>query len=128
MPKIKHARFLRAIETEDSLTAEVEFALDGDAGGAIRETPAESRTEFAGDLSHPSVETGRLTAVLKKEGDAGYRLERICRDLVAGGRDGEDVADQIFSGPSPDGERAQFVQDVLAFEGVREDLEGRRES
>lgn len=128
MPKIKHARFLRAIETEDSLTAEVEFALDEDVGTAVREALANSRTAFAEGLGNQTAgETGPLTAVLKKEGDAGYRLERICRDAVAGGREGEDVADHIFAGPATDGDREQFVRDVLAFEGVQEDMDGRRE-
>lgn len=135
MPKIKHARFLRAIETEDSLTAEVEFALEDDLGlgttppdGADREALANSRTAFTDSIGNlPAGESGTLTAVLKKDGDADYRLERICRDAVADDSAGEDLAGQMFAGAGSPEERERFVQEVLAFEGVQEDMDGRRE-
>lgn len=161
--KIKHARFLRAIETEDSLTAEVEFALDNEAGAVMLsgrtvvpepgrrdgETPdgkasfgaamlADGRMEVAGslgDLPHQGETT--YTAILKKDGDSDYRLERVILNGGAGkgggnpagdgsGEAGRDVTEEWFSGSDgTSGEREQFVRDVLGFEGVEEDMKGR---
>lgn len=136
MRKLKHARFLRAIETEDSLTAEVEFALAGE------ETETAGRAEIAAEFGDPpdarpggAGET--FTAVLKKVGDDDYRLERIVRsgEQPPAGRGGTagrtggtapDVTDELLAdGGSAAGSKERFVREVLAFEGVREDMAGR---
>jgi len=116
MKKIKHAKFLRSIETDAAITAEVEFAWEGDFG-------AETDNE-------------KYIAVLKKDGNEDYNVERIMKKSASYELDWydnadhqafTDVTDQVFGSDqtgSSDGtaHREQFAKDVLAHEGVCHDM------
>ena len=118
MKKIGHAQFLRSIETEGHTTAEVEFAWEGDFGADVKDE--------------------RYVAILKKQGEGEYDVERIVKDNSEFALDWyenidheafEDVTDQVFSSgqnKEDKSDRADFVKEVLDFEGVSEDMESRR--
>jgi hypothetical protein len=132
MRKINHARFLRSVETDTATTAEVEFALEGEATG--------------------NDATNKYVAVLKKNGDNPYRLDRIMKhdasreidwfdnsaheaytDVTSAlfGRETSDThvefASEVFGETAGDTNEAKsrFVRQLLEHEGVCEDMECR---
>lgn len=118
MKKIRHAKFLKSVEAEGTKTAEVEFAWEGDFGAGM--------------------EGDRYVAVLKKEGDAPFKVERVMKNDVdyeldwfdnANHQAYQDVTEQLFDGkPGTDSaDRERFVRDVLGFEEVCSDMECRRD-
>lgn len=129
MRKINHARFLRSVETDTATMAEVEFAWDGDAAG--------------------NEATNKYVAVLKKNGDNPYRLDRIMKQDASREVDWfdnsaheaySDVTNELFGRQTSDtqvefasevfGETAgdtheaknRFVRQLLEHEGICEDM------
>ena len=120
MKRIKHAQFLRSIETDKMTTAEVEFAWEGDFGADVQDE--------------------RYIAVLKKENEGEFGVERIVKKNAEFDLDWydnpmheafEDVTERVFSKSGDDmssdmPDREGFVREVMGFEGVCEDMDCRQ--
>ena len=119
MKKIKHARFLRSIESEGVTTAEVEFAWENDFGADATDN--------------------RYVAYLEKQGDNAYDVAKIVKndsELALDWYDNpehqayKDVTSEVLaegdSTPPAKVDRASFVQEMLDYEGVRDDMAARR--
>lgn len=131
--KISHAKFLRSIESDGITTAEVEFALEDG---------------FDADAA-----ASKYIAILKKQGEDSYRVERILKnnaemeldwyenleheafedvtgEFLANNHDGDLTNVRMEAGTIGDlsddmPDRRNFVNELLACEGVEEDMECR---
>ncbi len=121
MNKINHARFMRSVETNGKVMAEVEFSMEL------------SSQQLEG--SQESSQEGRqqkYVAVLENDGGLSYKLRKIYKndsDMAIDWYDNTehlaymDVTNSMFGDSQLSEDRESFVLDVLDCEGVRADME-----
>lgn len=119
MNKIKNARFMRAVEASGKVIAEVEFSLE------LSDRPEDHRDEGAEQ---------KFVAVLEKDGGPSYNLRHVYKndsDMALDWYNNAehqayiDVTNSMFGDSHLNKDRESFVLDVLDFEGVKADIEGR---
>lgn len=118
MNRIKNARFMRAVETDGKVTAEVEFSMD---------------------LGYQSTESSqdevdqKYVAILENNGGPLYSLRQVYKndsELALDWYDNAqhqayiDVTNSMFGNSQLNMDRESFVLDVLDCEGVKKDMEG----
>jgi hypothetical protein len=119
MNKIKNARFMRAVEANGKVTAEVEFSME--------------LTDRSEDHTNEDAKQ-KFVAVLENEGDQSYNLRHVYKndsDMTLDWYDNAehqayvDVTHSMFGDSQLNKDRESFVLDVLDCEGVKADIEGR---
>lgn len=117
MNKITNARFMRSVETNGKIIAEVEFSME------LSDQPMES-----GDGGTKQ----KFVAVLENDGDLSYNLRKVYKndsDIALDWYDNAehqaytDVTNSMFGDSQLNKDRESFVLDVLDCEGVRVDME-----
>lgn len=117
MNKITNARFMRSVETNGKIIAEVEFSME------LSDQPMES-----GDGGTKQ----KFVAVLENDGDLSYNLRKVYKndsDMALDWYDNAehqaytDVTNSMFGDSQLNKDRESFVLDVLDCEGVRVDME-----
>jgi len=120
MSKIKNARFMRAMEANGKVIAEVEFSME--------------LNEPMLDKSSTAPEQ-KFIAVLESNEDSSYHLRQIFKndsDMEIDWYDNAqheayvDVTSSMFGDSRLNMDRESFVLDVLDHEGVRVDMESGR--
>ncbi|MEX2415695.1 MAG: hypothetical protein WD424_06095 [Paenibacillaceae bacterium] len=120
MNKIKNARFMRSVETDGKVVAEVEFSME------LSDQPAES--------ANMGTEQ-KFVAVLENDGGSTYNLRQVYKNDSTMAIDWYDnaehqayvdVTNSMFGDSQLNMDRESFVLDVLDCEGVRVDMESGR--
>ncbi len=117
MKKINNARFIRSVETDGKIIAEVEFSME------LTGQPMEGGEAGAEQ---------KFVAVLENDGDQSYNLRKVYKndsDMDLDWYDNTehqaytDVTISMFGDSQLSKDRESFVHDVLECEGVRADME-----
>lgn len=119
MNKIKNARFMRSVEAEGKVLAEVEFSI-----------------ELNGTTLNMNSMEQKYVAILENDGGSSYNLRQVYKndsDMDIDWYDNTqhqayiDVTNSMFGDSQLNMDRESFVLDVLDCEGVRVDMESGRE-
>lgn len=121
MNKIKNARFMRSVEAEGKVLAEVEFSIE--LNGTTLNMNSMNKEQ-------------KYVAILENDGGSSYNLRQVYKndsDMDIDWYDNTqhqayiDVTNSMFGDSQLNMDRESFVLDVLDCEGVRVDMESGRE-